>query len=238
MTKPDDEAQRLREQLHRNQIITAAIAAVLVAFVVATYLGAFSKAELKEIPPWVSALTSVVAATISAYAVYLVAQTLRSTQEMLSLTRDMAEDQKKLVHTQIRPWVLLDNIEVSGGMTGLAEVTYLRYKIKNYGHTPARYAIVTFRVNVHSEYFDVSKLSTGKVIGQFEFENKEYAYMIPNGEQIGGSIKLADAARCGKNFEIIIGVDYYGMLTDEFYETKIIVGANHYAEGIYKLKVS
>lgn len=134
MTEHVDEARRSKERLHRNQITTASIVAVLTSFVVAAYLGAFAKSELNEIPAWVSALTTVVATLISAYAVYLVGQTLKATRETLEATRQMAYDQKNLGDNQIRPWVLLNSFPgiVAGNNFGV------KLTFKNFGSTPAK----------------------------------------------------------------------------------------------------
>ncbi|MDT1063082.1 hypothetical protein RM190_14490 [Paracoccus sp. CPCC 101403] len=179
MTSPDDEAQRLREQLHRNQIITAVIAAALVAFVVAAYLGAFSRTEFKEIPDWVSALTSVVAAAISAYAVYLVARTLEATKETLKATQEMAADTKRIGDAQIRPWVLLSNYEVINTAFGPEVLA----RFANYGFSPALQIFYEIKVECYRSVYWIGDNECGDdLLGEWIAKSQREYYLVPSGE--------------------------------------------------------
>lgn len=122
-----------------------AVASLLLGFVLAGYAAwaltwvsgwrNVTFQAVKEIPPWVSALTAVVAAAISAYAVYLVSKTLQATRETLNATQEMAADTKRIGHAQLRPWVLMKRPEITTTEAGAITVNV---EFTNYGVSPAK----------------------------------------------------------------------------------------------------
>lgn len=133
--KEDKKAQ------HRAELVTVGVACLLAGFVLSGYAGwaltwvdgwsDLKFATAKEIPPWISALTAVIAAAISAYAVYLVASTLRATQDTLRITQNIGD-------AQTRPWVLVKPVDIKNDSAGASfYVTFC-----NYGPTPAKNAFL------------------------------------------------------------------------------------------------
>lgn len=178
MSNSDKETHRLREQLHRNQVLTAVIAAALVGFVVAAYLGAFSTTSLKEVPAWISALTAVVAAVISAYAVYLVAHTLDATRQTLRET-------KRIGDAQLRPWVLVEGFAVSTGVWG----PDIRVLFHNYGVSHA--SPISFYVCIdcyryhEGEFVEYNEDGTEKnYLGEWQGALVMDDYLVPHGKRL------------------------------------------------------
>lgn len=125
--------------LERNRLVAFSFCAALFGFACAIYLGAFSASELKEIPEWISAIAAAASAAISAFAVYLVAGTLKATVATLEITQRMAEAQSEAYDIEFRPQVLPDEVKViSARFVEDEEVEVaLRFIFRNYGKMAA-----------------------------------------------------------------------------------------------------
>lgn len=226
MSNSDDDSRYLKERLHINQVITAVVAAALVGFVVAAYLGAFSTISLKEVPAWVSALTAVVAAVISAYAVYLVAQTLKATRETLDATREMNQKQSELVHTQIRPWIVLSEFQLSPD----PDAFRLKFRVKNYGLTPAKVA----KISIVGQLFDKS-FKSGISHPKHKCLHREivHAYIPPNDTAIDELVNLGCCVGSSEYLIVDIVVEYQSLLSLEKYDMPITVLVENGLNGLY-----
>ena len=120
----------------------------------------------KEIPPWISAATSIMATLISAFAVYFVAETLRETKKTLSATIKMATDQKRIGDAQIRPWVMVDSCVVE---TGRYDDTAAHIVLKNFGPTPARF------ITIDTHIWCIERNTSETVrLDDFDIETRHY----------------------------------------------------------------
>ncbi|UTS79642.1 hypothetical protein [Phaeobacter piscinae] len=129
-------------KLEINRLAIAVFLAALSGFTFAQHLGAFSRTDLQEIPPWLTVLSSIAATFISGIAVYLVAQTLNATRETLAATKAMVDDTRRIGETEIRAHLntARATARVKSGKI-LTEV-----EVKNIGRTPA--TSVSVKVNL------------------------------------------------------------------------------------------
>lgn len=151
---PDNDRQQAR-----NRLVVCVFAALCTGFILAMALGAFfanATTEMKEIPAWTSLLITGISALVSAYAVYLVAETLRATRDTLDATRIMAADQRQMAkeqarigNAQIRPWLLVDRFFIEYE----DDINQFNVTIKNFGNTPATDVRISLEFCVY-EYID------------------------------------------------------------------------------------
>ncbi|NSY36859.1 hypothetical protein [Leisingera sp. ANG59] len=128
-----------KDYTEQNRLVLFTCVAGMTGFVVAVYLGAFAKTAVTEIPPWLSAVASVLATGISAIAVFLVARTLQATRETLAVTHNMAEDAKQVGVSQSRAWVSPDIVSTQTRVDPSEKVAtfQVNLRVQNYGRSPA-----------------------------------------------------------------------------------------------------
>lgn len=162
MAKNASFAKTYRRSLRfiRNQIILCTFGGVVFGFILAAHLGAFSDEKYANVTNWLAVIVASVAAAISFYAVRLVAKTLKATQDTLSATVQMANDQRRIGNAQIRPWVLVSEykIEHHGIMTAGNYQAVLR--IRNFGTTPAMRVIASLTLQYVDNFDENGPLIT------------------------------------------------------------------------------
>lgn len=133
------------QQLWVNRLMTSVVASALGGFVLAIYLGAFAKADMKEMASWVTALAAVVSVMVAVAAVIYVAQTLKATRDTLDATRKMAREQTRIGDSQIRPYIVFESLsnETLDGGVGSVRIVF-----KNVGFTPASAIVFDSSVEV------------------------------------------------------------------------------------------
>ncbi|MGS4916316.1 hypothetical protein [Mameliella alba] len=133
------------QQLWVNRLVTSVVASAVGGFVLAIYLGAFAKAEMREVASWVTALAAVASVMVAVAAVIYVAQTLKATRDTLDATRNMAREQTRIGDSQIRPYIVFDSLsnETLEGGVGSVSIVF-----KNVGITPASAIIFDSSVEV------------------------------------------------------------------------------------------
>ncbi|WP_139103238.1 hypothetical protein [Pararhodobacter sp. CCB-MM2] len=122
------------QQLWVNRLATCVVVSAGGGFVLAIYLGAFAKAELREVASWVTALAAVASVMVAVVAVMYVSQTLKATRETLDATRDMAREQSRIGDSQIRPYIVFESLSNETPTGGIGSVSIV---FKNVGVTPA-----------------------------------------------------------------------------------------------------
>lgn len=130
-SKYDDASTK---QLWVNRLVICSVFSAGSAFVLAIYIGAFAKSEMRELASWVTALAAVASVMVAVVAIMYVAQTLKATRDTLDATRNMAMEQIRIGDSQIRPYIVferLSNETFEGGVGSVAIV------FKNVGATPA-----------------------------------------------------------------------------------------------------
>lgn len=147
----DKNDRQIEKQDRRNTFVVGIVGGVLIGLISALLLGLIrysSKAD-EGITSWIQSLSGIIATLVSVYAVYLVSQTLKATQETLQTTQRMADDQKRIGETQMRPWLLVSesSINLVSGLEKEITIT-----IKNFGPTPARF--VTFSTHLWQDEKD------------------------------------------------------------------------------------
>jgi len=141
------------QQLWVNRLATSAVASAGGGFVLAIYLGAFAKAEMREVASWVTALAAVVSVMVAVAAVIYVAQTLKATRDTLDATRNMAREQTRIGDSQVRPHIVFESLSsdtLDGGVGSISIV------FKNVGATPAS-AIVFDSIIEVGEVFEIDE---------------------------------------------------------------------------------
>ena len=124
-----------KDYTSQNRLVVFTAIAGMSGFIFAMYLGAFSKSAFLQIPPWLSAMASILATAISAIAVFLVAKTLRATRETLEASREMANDQRRIGDAQTRPYLLIKSNSTSTDST--EDLVKVLIEFNNFGNTPA-----------------------------------------------------------------------------------------------------
>lgn len=167
------------------------------------FLGMMTGVPAASQPPWISALTSIAAVTISALAVYLVHKTLVATREALDATRDMSAEQKRIGDTQIRAW-----LHVSEAVFRNEFDSEIVIRIKNYGATPVDSCFVEIDKSSYYSGLPIMqlqhKLAADSLILEESFPEEAEHYYLENiapGQEI--SI-LADVYSCMANSRILI----------------------------------
>ncbi|SCY34939.1 QueT transporter family protein [Paracoccus tibetensis] len=149
----------------QNMLIVGLFAGCMIGFILSMLADAFRVGELKEVPPWLQSVFSGLATLVSVYAVYLVSQTLKATQDTLTATKDMAAQQAETNIAQTRAWLHVHqykyqgNVEVSDEFGwDLEEQIWLQ--MMNYGNTPALDVSIVAMVNFyHFEGYEQESLS-------------------------------------------------------------------------------
>lgn len=116
-----------------NTLVVGVVAGFLLGFIIAMILGALGVLSLGDFPAWLQGVSGVVAAIISAYAVYLVSQTLMATRETLFATKVMLSHQREIGEAQLAPYLIISRKKV----VNYQDETVISFRIKNYGTTPA-----------------------------------------------------------------------------------------------------
>lgn len=144
MNKKDND-RHIEKQDRRNTFVVGVVGGVLIGLICAMLLGLikYSNKADEGITSWIQSLSGITATLVSVYAVYLVSQTLKATQETLQTTQRMADDQKRIGETQIRPWLLVSESSINLVSSIEEEIAI---KIKNFGPTPARF--ITFSTHL------------------------------------------------------------------------------------------
>lgn len=139
MKKDTDAVQRTAGIQERNRLVAFSFCAALIGFVLAMYLGAFAKTDLKEFPGWISAFAAVGSVAVSAVAVYFVAGTLRATISTLAITKEMAAAQSEAYDIEFRPQVLPDEVKIVSvqPVEGEESEVAIRFTFQNYGKMAA-----------------------------------------------------------------------------------------------------
>ena len=133
---------------HQNSVVVGVLAGLMMGFLVALLLNVFQLGKSSEAADWLQAVSSVTAALISAYAVYLVAQTLKATRDTLIATQWMAEQQTRIGNAQTRPYFLLERAR-SEDRGEKVEVFLL---FKNHGSTPATSIQTKSTLSIYESY--------------------------------------------------------------------------------------
>jgi ABC-type nickel/cobalt efflux system permease component RcnA len=130
-SKYDDASTK---QLWVNRLVTCSVVSAGGAFVLAIYLGAFAKTEMRELASWVTALAAVASVMVAVVAIMYVAQTLKATRDTLDATRNMAIEQTRIGDSQIRPYIVFERLSNETFEDGIGSVEIV---FKNVGATPA-----------------------------------------------------------------------------------------------------
>jgi hypothetical protein len=156
------------EYTERNRLVLFTSVVGMLGFVTAVYLGAFSKPDYLQIPPWLSAVASIFATGISAIAVLMVAKTLEATRETLSVTQRIAEDSRQVGLSQSRAWVSPHAVSTQTRVNNSNNSAQLQVnlKVQNHGNSPATKVSCSAKVVYHkSEVGTLVETVDASIIG-------------------------------------------------------------------------
>lgn len=201
---PDNASQ---QQLWINRLVTGVVTSAGGGFVLAIYLGAFAKAEMREVASWVTAFAAVASVMVAVAAVIYVAQTLKATRDTLDATRNMAKEQTRIGDSQIRPYIVFDSLsnDTSDVRVGSVSIVF-----RNVGVTPA--SAISFKsVVVASEVIEIDE--DNQIWHSVEHENNlvgNYCAVLSQNSThmiFDGNIHLADIDQSEK-FELLVTCKY------------------------------
>jgi hypothetical protein len=133
------------QQFWANRLVASVVASAGGGFVLAIYLGAFAKADMREVASWVTALAAVSSVMVAVAAVIYVAQTLKATRDTLDATRNMAREQTRIGDSQIRPYIVFESLSNNTLDGGVGSVSIV---FKNVGTTPASVIVFDSSIEV------------------------------------------------------------------------------------------
>ncbi len=201
------DADASAKQLWVNRLVTCFVASAGGGFVLAIYLGAFAKAEMRELASWVTALAAVASVMVAVAAIMYVAQTLKATRDTLDATRNMAAEQTRIGDSQIRPYIVFEKLsnETFDGGTGSVEIVF-----KNVGATPASNIIFNSIVEL-SEVVEIDDDHNvwHTVQREHQLDKKHCAALSQNSVHtvLGHDIHLTDIDQ-SETFELLVTCKY------------------------------
>lgn len=154
----------------------SAMVGAIVAFVFALYYGAFASKDHAGLVSWIAVIVAACSAGISGMSAYLLAGTLKATVGMLNEAEKSRESARKSALHQMRPWVLVDNVNVTHNY----EAECINVTFKNFGSTPAKDVILTVQLGLLNGAMLDSKEETPFVKKHFAPSSVNLTYLTPN----------------------------------------------------------
>lgn len=200
----------------RQGIAVGVFGGAIVGFIVALFSGVLGLSQLDKAPDWLQSWSGTLGVLVSVYAVYLVGQTLKATQDTLKATREMADK-------QTRAWVMLDEFTFEDDLRHSAWISF-----KNFGNSPA------LNVYVHPtmKYYDLPNYKNGSLVSikphSLKYDFATAQTLAPN-KCIGCAIHFDPTVISSYHMVIELNITYETINSSETqYETSRLrfVGAN------------
>lgn len=202
------------EQLHRNQLTVIGTVCLMSGFVLAAWFGAFLESKSDYAPNWIQAVSSATATIISFAAVLLLARTLaatrdtlRTTQEMTRINQKMADDQKSHSDKQLRPWLMPSELENIRTRSIDASLQGIRFRLKNFGQTPASYVAIRASLEYYDDVYDPCLIDCPKPTAILELTTKEFGFIAPNDK--GSLVDYSIPDECIKSATIVVRLSWH-----------------------------